>query len=101
MSWVEKTSLECISRLLEITEGERDHKLLLYVKNLRELGASPFPYIGPVIPRSLPVELVKGEHFVIADLLKSIPGSSSQEGEGQEPQAKTTKGSLVSSKPIP
>ena len=56
---MEKASLECIRRLLEITEGERNHDLLLYVKNLRELGASPFPYVVPIIPRLLLVELVK------------------------------------------
>ena len=65
VSWVEKASLERIRRLLEIIEGERNHELLLYVKNLWELGANPFPYIVPVIPRSLPVELIRGEHFVL------------------------------------
>ena len=65
-----------ISRLLEITERERS-KLLLSMKNSRELGSSPFPYIAPVIPRLLPGEFVGGEHFVLTDLLKSISGSSS------------------------
>ena len=36
-----------ISRLLEITERERN-ELLLSVKNLQELGSSPFPYIAPI-----------------------------------------------------
>ena len=58
-----------ISRLLDITKRERN-KLLLSLKNLQELGSSPFPYIALVIPRPLPRESVKGEHFVIADLLK-------------------------------
>ena len=49
-------------------------------KNLEELGTSIFPYIVPVLPRPLSEELVKGEHFVLADLLKLISGSSSQEG---------------------
>ena len=57
VSWVEKGSLERIRLLLEITEGERNHELLLSVKILRELGVSPFPYKVPVIPRSLPEEL--------------------------------------------
>ena len=65
-----------ISRWLEITERERN-ELLLSVKNSQELGSSPFPYITPVIPRPLPREVVGGEHFVLADLLKSISGSSS------------------------
>ena len=87
VSWVEKASLEPIRRLLEITEGECNHELLLSMKNLLELGANPFPYIVPVIPRPLPTELVKGEHFTLADLLKSIPSSFAQAGSAQEPQA--------------
>ena len=87
VSWVEKASLECIRRLLEITEGKCNHELLLSMKNLRELGVSPFPYIVLVIPCSLPAELVRGNHFVLVDLLKSISGSSSQAGfiQKQEP----------------
>ena len=80
---------ECIRQLLEITKGERNHELLLSMKNLRELGSSPFPYIIPVIPYPLPTELVRGKHFTLADLLKSIPGSSAQVGFTQEPQAET------------
>ena len=59
------------------------------MKNLGELGANPFIYIVLVIPCPLLIELIKGEHFVLADLLKSIPGSSSQAGsvQEQEPQA--------------
>ena len=70
--------MDCIRRLLEITERERNHELLLSVKNLLELGASPFCYIVLVIPRPLPAKLIKGENYVIADLLKSVPSSSSQ-----------------------
>ena len=73
-----------ISRWLEITERER-RELLLSVKNSQELGSNPFPYIAPVIPRSLPGEVVRGEHFVLANLLKSISGSSSQAGSAQKP----------------
>ena len=76
VSWVEKASLEGIIWLLEITEGEHNYELLLYVKNLLEIGANPFPYIVPVTSRPLPIEIVRGEHFTLADLLKSIPGSS-------------------------
>ena len=54
VSWVEKVSLERIRRLLEITKGQRNNELLLYVKNLKELSANPFPYIVRVIPRLLP-----------------------------------------------
>ena len=65
-----------ISRWLEITERERS-ELLLSMKNLQELGSSPFPYIAPIIPRPLPGEVVGSEHFVFADLLKLVSGSSS------------------------
>ena len=40
VSWVEKASLDRIRRLLEITEGERNHDLLLFMKNLQKLGAN-------------------------------------------------------------
>ena len=95
VSWVEKASLDHISWLLEITEGERNHELLLSMNNLLELGINPFPYIVPVIPRSLSTVLIKGEHFVLADLLKSISGSSSQAGVSQDPQAEIAQGAQV------
>ena len=41
-------------------------------------------------------ELVKGEHFILLDLLKAILGSSSQEGTSQEPQVEIAEGALVS-----
>ena len=80
---MEKARLDCIRRLLEINERECNHELLLSMKNLQELGASPFPYIIPIIHRPLLEELIKGEHFILVDLLKSIPGSSSQTGSAQ------------------
>ena len=95
ISLVDKTRLDCIRWILKITEREHNHKIFLFVKNLQELGASPFPYIVPVIPRLLPEELIKGEHFIFADLMKSIPGSSSQAGSAQEPQAKITQDALA------
>ena len=82
---MEKTRPDRISRLLEIIEREPSHELLLSVKNLKELSASPFLYIVHVLLRFLPAELVKGEHFVLADLLKLMPGSSSQEEFALEP----------------
>ena len=76
--------MDRIKRLLEITKRERNHELLLFAKNLQKLGANPFPYIALVIPRLLLEELIKGEHFILIDLLKSILGSSSQAGFAQE-----------------
>ena len=64
--------MENIRRLLEITEVEHNNELLLIVKNLRELGGSPFPYINPIVPHSLPAEVMEGEHFVLTDLLKLV-----------------------------
>ena len=84
-----------VGLLLEITKRERN-ELLLSVKNLQELGSSPFPYIAPIIPHLLPGEVIRGEHFVLPDLLKSISGSSSQAGSAGEPQAKIAEGALVS-----
>ena len=87
---MEKARLDRIRRLLEINEREHNHKPLLFAKNLQELGASPFPYIVFVIPLSLPEDLIKGEHFILADLLKLILGSSSQARSNQELKAEFT-----------
>ena len=92
VNWVEKANLERIRRLLEIIEVKRNHELLLSVKNLRELGASPFHYIVPVIPRLLPVKPVKGENFVLVDLFMSILGSSLQASSAQP---EVTEGALL------
>ena len=54
------------------------------MRNLQELGASPFPYIVPVLPCPLLDELVKGKHFVLSDLLKLIPRGSSQDDSSLE-----------------
>ena len=82
---MEEARLDRIYRLLKITERERHHKLLLSVKNLHELGAGSFPHIVYVLPRPLPSKVVKGEHFVFVDLLKSFPGGSSQAEAAPEP----------------
>ena len=82
---MEKASLERIRWLLEITKVEHNHELLLSMKNLRELSASPFRYIVPVIPRSLLEKLIRDENFVLTDLLKSILGNSSQAGFTEKP----------------
>ena len=71
---MKKVRLDRINQLLEISKRERNHKLLLSVKNMREMDASRFPYIVPVLPRLLPAEFAKGEHFVLSNLLKLILG---------------------------
>ena len=69
INWVEKSSFKKIQKLLEIYEREWHHKILLTTRNLSELSRSPSPYIILVIPRPLPIEMAKGEHYVIVDLL--------------------------------
>ena len=66
-------------------------------RNLLELGISPFPYIIPVVPCSLPAELIEGEHFVLANLFKLNPGSFSQAVSTQEDQAGAATRTLVRS----
>ena len=72
---MEKADFKNIQKLLEISERERHHEILLTVRNLRGLSRNPSPYILPVIPRPLPTEIVEGEHYVIANLLNLAPGS--------------------------
>ena len=72
-----KAGFKNIQKLLEIYEQEQHHKILLTVKNLRELSCNPSPYVLPVIPSPLPLEIEEGKHYVIADLLNLAPGSLS------------------------
>ena len=81
--WVERASFARIHRLLEISEQEWHHEALLTVKNFHDLSRHPFPYSVPIIPRHLPSEVVEGEHFVAADLLRLIPGGSSPAREAE------------------
>ena len=64
-------------------------------RNSRELVIWTFPYIIPVVPCSLPSELVEGEKFVLTDLYKSSSGSSSQAATAQEDQVEVATGTLV------
>ena len=77
VNWVEKASFKKIQRLLEISKREWHHEILLTTKNLRELSSSPSSYIIYVILCPLPVDIVEGEHYVIADLLNFASSSSS------------------------
>ena len=74
---MERASFEKIRRLLEISEQELHHEFLITIKNLHELSRHPSPDSVPIISRPLPSKVVEGEHFVAADLLNLIPGSSS------------------------
>ena len=74
MHWVEKASLEKIRRLLVVFEQERHCEVLLTLKNLADVRRSPTSYSLPIIPRSLPLEIVGEEHFVTTDLLDLLAG---------------------------
>ena len=80
MHWVEKTSLGKIRRLLEVSEQERHCEVLLTLKNLADVRRSPTPYSLPIIPRSLPLEIVGEEHFVTTDLLDFLASRTPSTG---------------------
>ena len=77
MNWVEKSSIEKICRLLEISERERHYRVLLTPENISVVRHNPAPYTLSVIPRPLPSHVLEGEHFVIADLWRLVSGSAS------------------------
>ena len=63
-----------MSKILEVSEQERHCEVLLTLKNLADVKRSPTPYSVSIIPRSLPSEIVGGEHFVTTDLLDFLAG---------------------------
>ena len=77
---MEKESFEKVRRLLEVSEQERHYKVLLTSKNLSDVRWNPAPYSLPIIPRPLPSEIIDGEHFVTADLMRLISGGASTSG---------------------
>ena len=72
---MEKAGFKNIQKLLEISEREQHHEIILTVRNLHELSRNPSPYILPVIPHPLSIEIEEGEHYVIVDLLNLALGS--------------------------
>ena len=88
----EKASFEKIRKLLEISERERHHEVLLTLKNLNDLSCNPTPYSVPIIQHPLPTEIVEGEHYITVNLLNLLPGSSSP---AKEPEAKAAGRELV------
>ena len=81
MQWVEKASLEKIRKLLEVSEQECHCEVLLTLKNLVDVRRSPAPYSLPIIPRSLPSEIVGRKHFVTTDLLDLLAGRALSPGD--------------------
>ena len=76
MKWVEKSSIEKIRRLLEISKRERHYHVLITQENIYVVRHNPAPYTLPAIPRSLPSNVVEGEHFVLADVRRLVSGST-------------------------
>ena len=54
MKWVEKSSIEKIRRILEISERERHCQVLLTRENISAVRNNLAPHTLPVIPRPLP-----------------------------------------------
>ena len=77
VKWVEKSSIEKIRRLLEISERERHCQILLTRENVSAVRNNPAPYTLPVIPRPLSSNVVEGEHFVLADIRRLASGNVS------------------------
>ena len=77
MKWVERSSIEKIRRLLEISERERHYQVMLTRENISDMRHNPAPYTLPIIPQPLPSNVMEGEHFVIANLRRLVSGSAS------------------------
>ena len=77
MKWVEKSSIEKIRHLLEISERERHYQVFLSRENISVVRNNPSPYTLPVIPWPLPSNFVEGEHFVLTDIRRLASGGAS------------------------
>ena len=77
MKWVEKSSIEKIRQLLEISKREHHYQVLLTRDNISVVRRNPAPYTLPVNPWSLPSNIVEGEHFVLADVRHLTSGGAS------------------------
>ena len=97
---MEKASFEKIRRLLEVSERECHYKVLLTLKNLVDVRHNPACYNLPVILRPLPSEVVVGEHFVNADLLRLISGDVNIRGSGDRNSGLEISGSVFPLKAI-
>ena len=73
---MEKSSIEKIRRLLEISKQKRHCRVLLTPENIYVVRHNPAPYTLPVIPRPLHSHIVEGEHFVVADLRRLVYGGA-------------------------
>ena len=77
MKLVEKSSIEKIRQLLEISEGERHYQVLLTQENISAVRRDSAPYTLPIIPRPLPSNVVEGEHFMLANVWRLASSSAS------------------------
>ena len=103
MKWVEKSSIEKIRNLLQISVRERHYQVLLTRENISDVRNNPAPYTLPVIPRPLPSNVVEGEHFVLADVRRLASGGASSsrdlvvEASSRVQGARSASGSSASS----
>ena len=74
---MEKSIIENIRPLLEISERERHYLVLITRENISAVRNNPAPYTLPVIPRPLLSNVVEGEHFMLADVRRLASGSAS------------------------
>ena len=111
---MEKSSIEKIRRLLEISEWEPHYQVLLTLENIYVVRHNLAPYTLPVIPRPLPSHVVEGEHFLIANLRRLVSGSTSssrnpvieassrvQGAESTSRSSASSSGGSSSSPPVP
>ena len=100
VKWVERSSIEKIRRLLEISEQECHYLVFLTQENISAVRNNPIPYTLPVIPLSLPSNVVEGEHFVLADVRRLASGNAGSsrdlifEASSQVQGARSASGSL-------
>ena len=66
---------------MEVSKHERHYEVLLTLKNLADVRRSPAPYSLPIIPHSLPLEIVGGKHFVTTDMLDFLAGPAPSPGD--------------------
>ena len=104
MKWVEKSSIEKIRSLLDIFERERYYQVFLTRENISTVRNNPVPYTLPIIPRSVPSNVVEGEHFVLADIRRLASSGASYsrdfvvEASNQVRGARSASGSSASSR---
>ena len=89
-----------LHRLLEVSEHECRCEVLLTLKNLVDVRRSPAPCSLQIIPRSMPLEIVGGEHFVTTDMLDLLAGRAPSPGDPEAEPLSREQALLASSIPL-